>query len=287
VNLLTQALRFDAGGVDRRVLAGIRFQRPVPLFLLAAIMSVGTHAIVLAILGLWFRFTRPLPTRGDTLPVSIIYLPANGLAGGGGGSMAINHPAHQTAHRVPKRSTVVAMPGTKVRRHIMTKPVNDQVVNRTPLELNKSPDSEQNKTASSSKTMPVPGSPIRQGLASAGSSGTGTGVGGGNGSGSGAGSGTGTGDGYGNGGSGPRAVYAPAPSIPDDMRDEVLQATAIARFEVSRDGTAKVTLLNATDYSELDDIILDTLKQWRFRPAMKNGIAIDSVADVRLLITVK
>jgi protein TonB len=82
-------------------------------------------------------------------------------------------------------------------------------------------------------------------------------------------------------------VYAPAPSIPDDMRDEVMQAIAIARFEVSRDGTAKVSLLSATNYSELDDIILDTLRQWRFKPAMKNGVAIDSVADVRLLITVK
>jgi len=71
------------------------------------------------------------------------------------------------------------------------------------------------------------------------------------------------------------------------MRDELMHATAVARFKVSHNGTATVALLSATDSSELNDIILDTLKKWRFLPATKNGVAVDSEADVRLLISVR
>lgn len=118
-------------------------------------------------------------------------------------------------------------------------------------------------------------------------SGSASGVGGGSGAGIGMGSGTGTGGGFGNGRKGPSAIYAPLPSIPEDLRDEVMQANAVARFKVSRDGKVAVALLQHTDFSELDDIILDTLRRWRFLPAMNHGLAVDSEADVRLRITVK
>jgi hypothetical protein len=61
----------------------------------------------------------------------------------------------------------------------------------------------------------------------------------------------------------------------------------VARFEVSHDGTVTVTLLTTTDYSKLHDAILNTLRQWRFLSAIKDGVAIDSEAEVRLLISVK
>ena len=71
------------------------------------------------------------------------------------------------------------------------------------------------------------------------------------------------------------------------MRDELMQATAVARFKVSHDGRATVVLLSETDSSELNDIIIDTLRKWRFLPATKDGVAVDSEADVRLLISVR
>lgn len=103
----------------------------------------------------------------------------------------------------------------------------------------------------------------------------------------GAGSGTGNGGGAGHGGGGPRAIYAPVPSIPDDMRDEVMQATAVVRFHVSRDGESHATLITSTDYSELDELILETLQRWRFSPAVRDGVKIDADAEVRLLVTVQ
>jgi protein TonB len=110
--------------------------------------------------------------------------------------------------------------------------------------------------------------------------GTGTGEGAGAGAGAGKGSGSG-------GGISARAIYAPVPSIPDDMRDEVMQATAVARFHVARDGSATVALISPTDFTSLDQIILDTLSHWRFQPAVRDGVAIESDAEVRLHITVQ
>ena len=71
------------------------------------------------------------------------------------------------------------------------------------------------------------------------------------------------------------------------MRDEVMQATAVARFHVAPDGSATVALLTPTDFAALDQLILDTLSHWRFQPAVRDGVAIESDAEVRLRITVQ
>jgi protein TonB len=71
------------------------------------------------------------------------------------------------------------------------------------------------------------------------------------------------------------------------MRDEVMQAVAVAHFRVAHDGHATVSLVKPTDFSRLNEVILDTLREWRFRPATNQGVAVDSEAEVRLLITVR
>jgi protein TonB len=86
---------------------------------------------------------------------------------------------------------------------------------------------------------------------------------------------------------GARATYAPVPKIPDELREEVFQAEAMARFNVSYDGTVSVTLTKPTQNPRLNQIVLDTLKQWRFVPAVRGGVAIDSVFEVRIPITVQ
>jgi hypothetical protein len=53
------------------------------------------------------------------------------------------------------------------------------------------------------------------------------------------------------------------------------------------DGSATVTLVTPTEFSELDKLILETRRHWRFQPALRKGAAIDSDAEVRLLITVQ
>ena len=86
---------------------------------------------------------------------------------------------------------------------------------------------------------------------------------------------------------GARAIYSPVPKIPDDLRETAFAAVAVAHFEVSYDGNVKVTLAKPTPDPRINQILLSTLRQWRFFPAMKGGVAINSAFDVRIPITVQ
>src|SRR5271156_5361697 len=105
--------------------------------------------------------------------------------------------------------------------------------------------------------------------------------------------GSGTGEGSGGGGGigtdtvGAHAIYAPTPVIPDDLREDVMQTEAGARFNVSFDGTSEVTLEKATSSPRLNQVLLDALKQWKFFPAVKNGVAIGLTFEVRIPISVQ
>jgi protein TonB len=104
---------------------------------------------------------------------------------------------------------------------------------------------------------------------------------------SGSGTGEGSGGGIGTDTVGARAIYAPTPVIPDELREEAIQTEAVARFNVSFDGTSEVTLEKPTSSPRLNEVLLDTLKQWKFFPAVKNGVAIASSFQVRIPISVQ
>jgi protein TonB len=101
------------------------------------------------------------------------------------------------------------------------------------------------------------------------------------------GAGAGSGSGLGSDTAGARAIFAPVPKIPDDLREDALDAVAIAHFKVGYDGQADIELVKPTSNPELNQILLDTLKQWRFFPAMKSGVAIASEFDARIPISVQ
>jgi protein TonB len=86
---------------------------------------------------------------------------------------------------------------------------------------------------------------------------------------------------------GARAIYAPVPEIPDELRENALEAVAVAHFKIGYDGQVEVTLVQPTENSRLNELLLDTLKQWRFAPAIKGGVAIESEFDIRIPITVQ
>ena len=88
-------------------------------------------------------------------------------------------------------------------------------------------------------------------------------------------------------GQGARAIYQPIPTIPDELREEALSAVAIARFHVAPDGTVTVELINPTRNPRLNQMLLDTLKTWRFFPATKDGHPVASTQDLRISVEVK
>jgi protein TonB len=97
----------------------------------------------------------------------------------------------------------------------------------------------------------------------------------------------GGGAGVGSDSGGARALFAPKPVIPDDLREQAFHTVAVAHFRVSYDGEVQVTLTRPTESPRLNELLLEALKQWRFFPAMRNGVAIDSQFDVRIPISVQ
>jgi len=95
------------------------------------------------------------------------------------------------------------------------------------------------------------------------------------------------GAGLGSGRVGARAIFQPLPQLPDDLRREALDLVAVARFRVEPNGAATVELVQPTSNLELNRALLETLKRWRFFPAMHDGKAVASTIDIRIPVWVK
>ena len=85
---------------------------------------------------------------------------------------------------------------------------------------------------------------------------------------------------------GAKAIYQPLPQIPDDLRDEAISAIAMARFRINQDGTASVELLKPTQNPRINQLILNTLKTWKFFPALQDGKPIPSTQDIKVNVNV-
>jgi periplasmic protein TonB len=83
--------------------------------------------------------------------------------------------------------------------------------------------------------------------------------------------------------SGPaRVVAQPLPELPDDLREEGYQFVAMARFVIHADGTFDVQLIKPTPNPRLNQLLIVTLRKWRFAPATESGHPVESHQDVRV-----
>ena len=80
---------------------------------------------------------------------------------------------------------------------------------------------------------------------------------------------------------GAQALVRPLPVIPDELREEAMNEAATARFTIAVDGSATVELVKPTQNPRLNRLLLDTLKKWKFMPAIKAG---QPVASVEVMI---
>lgn len=78
------------------------------------------------------------------------------------------------------------------------------------------------------------------------------------------------------------AIYQPVPQIPESLRTQVLKTFVRARFYIAPDGTAQVTLLTGSGSLELDQLTLETLRQWRWKPALRDGIPVPSTEQLKI-----
>ena len=254
--------------------------RRLPWVILAALLSW------ILLLGAFAKMLerRPAPEPPPTtIEARIIELPPPVAGLQGGGSPAGGAPSHAPA---------VAHPAPVVRPVPKPVPVKPKPVHHHAHKVKPKPVvmTEPPSPFGTAKHVEEPEPPIASKGPSGGASGTRGGAsteGGGGGGGIGGGTGSGSGAGIGSDSSGARAVYAPTPTIPDDLREDAFSTMAIAQFKVSPDGDVEVTLVKPTPNPRLNQILLDTLKQWKFFPAMKEGIAIASQFEVRIPIAVQ
>ena len=87
--------------------------------------------------------------------------------------------------------------------------------------------------------------------------------------------------------SGARAMIRPMPQIPDDLRDGAFHAAALARFHIAADGSVAVELTKPTPNPRLNRLLLDSLKKWRFMPAIKDGKPVASTEEIVVKVEVK
>jgi protein TonB len=252
--------------------------RRLPWIILGALIA---WIVLLSAFARMLEEHAPPPPPPEPIEARIVELPPPTAGLQGGGAPASAGPiTHHPAAPKPKPLPIVKPPPT-IHHHVK------KTVRRNPMAI--VPPSPFGTARHIEHPEPVAppiaskgpaGGATEHGGASVSSSGNGSGgVAGGTGSGSAA--------GLGSDSSGARAMYAPKPTIPDDMRENPFSTVAVARFIVSPEGEVDVTLIKPTPNPRLNQILLDTLKQWKFFPAMRNGVAINSEFEVRIPIAVQ
>jgi periplasmic protein TonB len=222
-------------------------------------------------------FTRLLEQKSapepapETIEARIVELPPStaGLQGSGApaGASAIAHPAPV----VPKPEVKPKPPPVHHVRKVRVKPHPALVEPPSPFGTAKHVEHPEPEAPPIASKGPSGEAGERRSGSAVGRGGGGGGIGGR----------TGSGRGAGIGSNSAGAMYAPTPEIPDDLRENTFSTVAVARFKVSYDGNVEVTIVKPTSNHRLIQLLLDTLKQWKFFPAMKDGIAINSNFEVR------
>lgn len=84
-----------------------------------------------------------------------------------------------------------------------------------------------------------------------------------------------------------RPAVQPLPVLPDDLREYAYQSVALARFTIHSDGSVDVALVKPTQNPRLNQLLLETLRNWHFFPAMKEGHPVESEQDIRVHFNVE
>src|SRR5205807_1268020 len=71
----------------------------------------------------------------------------------------------------------------------------------------------------------------------------------------------------------------PMPEIPDSLKSQDLKAFVRVKVQIAEDGSFEVLLRTTSGNPSVDKLILDSLRRWRWKPALKDG---EPVASTKL-----
>ncbi len=245
------------------------------------INSLLVHIVCLIALLLPFYLLglhKATPVAQQVVPIDISpYLPqlqASDKKAGGGGGGGVRAPTPVSKGVVPQFSKVqLAPPETKILIPKPKLPVQATLLGPPQLKL---PEMATNMNWGDPQAAAAPPS---NGPGTGGGIGTGngTGIGSGNGGGLGPGSGGGLGGGVfsvGGNVSEPVAIYEPDPPYSEQARKAKFQGTVVLAIVIDAQGNVKDPQVIKALGLGLDEEALNTVKTWKFKPAMRNGVPV-------------
>jgi periplasmic protein TonB len=225
-----------------------------------------------------------------TEPVRLVYLMTPGPGGGGGGGgVKIPAPARRAERKAPKPRPVSSPvpevqpppPPPKPEPKPEPPPPPPPPVVQAPVV----PKPADPVDTPGVLTPPPDQKPTNQGSGTGGGAGTGNGTGVGEGKGSGIGAGEGGGEGGGpyrpGAGIDPPSLQREVKALyTDDARRQGIEGDVVLEIVVRRDGSVgDVRVLRSLDRG-LDQRAVDAVRQWRFAPAHRHGVAVDVIVEV-------
>jgi len=250
-------------------------------------VSLAIHALVIAVLLV------PVGTKAvEVIKKEIIYtpidispyamqLPAADKKSGGGGGGGDRSPEPASKGKLPRFAMVQLTPPAVVIRNPEPKlPAEPTVIVPPEISL------PQVNIAQLGDPMGRLGMPSNgPGFGGGIGSGSGGGVGSGSGPGVGPGEGGGIGGGVfrvGGGVSAPQVLVKVDPEYSEQARKAKYQGTVVLNLVVQRDGTVRdIRVLQPLGLG-LDEKAIEAVKQWRFRPGLRNGQAVDVAAIIEV-----
>jgi protein TonB len=76
------------------------------------------------------------------------------------------------------------------------------------------------------------------------------------------------------------------PQIPDNLRNEAFKGFARIRVDIGPDGRAALSLNTSCGNADFDRLVLEAVRKWKWKPALKEGEPVASVQFVRINIEV-
>ena len=80
----------------------------------------------------------------------------------------------------------------------------------------------------------------------------------------------------------PKAIFAPEPVIPEHLHEQCFKSCCIAKFLVAPSGKTSVQLISTSGSEEVDELTLETLRRWKFKPATLDGAPIEGSKKVQI-----
>ncbi|MBW3636677.1 MAG: energy transducer TonB [Armatimonadetes bacterium] len=71
------------------------------------------------------------------------------------------------------------------------------------------------------------------------------------------------------------------PRLPEDLRNAEFRASVRVRVEVSENGAPTPSLRGSSGNAAVDELVLDVLRRWKWKPALRHGEPVSSTQNFR------